>query len=191
MRYFLSKNVELKGWGIQQWDVSSCRADLQRSRHENELLVTRWATVEGASSWGSAGDAFSRMSHCSLIGCECSQLDLNEVITLRALIKRHVKCTRSCVNQVLVFCRIFLSLFFFVSATCLLTWVISGKNWRRMPIVLLLLRAASLSASAITSRSRVWKKFSYWPCRTINAYPSGNWVIAWIHGVVNCVGRRY
>lgn len=42
-----------------------------------------------------------------------------------------------------------------------------------MPIVRLLLRAASLSVSAITSRSRVWKKVSYFPYHTIsNSLPN-------------------
>lgn len=47
-------------------------------------------------------------------------------------------------------------LFLFLNFALFLTWEMPGKSWRSMPIVLLLLRAASLSPSTMTKRSSAW-----------------------------------
>lgn len=63
-------------------------------------------------------------------------------------------------KSVLAVCRIWLR-----CIQQLLTWEASGNSSRRIPIVRLFLRAASLSASAITSRFSAWKKFPVVPTK--------------------------
>lgn len=123
--------------------------------------------------WRSAEDALSRMSYyCSLMTASAPHLDSSEadnaqtLMYVRPFIICHLAHAIECQSSPGLPQDFSVILFVFVSTRYLLTWEISGKNCRRMPIVLLLLRAASLSASAITSRSRACKKVSHWPRRT-------------------------